>query len=126
MKELKNRLIEFNAAIKKFSNGIDRKPEGPLIGSILTNMLDPETKKTFINESGVLGDFDTMKNIISRLTAELTSDPMEVAALYLQEEADKAIVCPPCSSLLAVMAPQAPQNHTIGAAPEKEHLHIRC
>ena len=125
-KELKNILTEINAAIKQFSNRIGRKPEGSLIRSILTNMLDPETKQTFINEGGVIVDFDTMKNRIIRLAAELTSDPMEVGALDPQQAGGTGIVCPPCSSPLAVMAPHAPQNHANAAAPKKEHPNIRC
>ena len=104
-KEFKNILMEINAAIKQFSNRIGRKPEGSLIRSILTNMLDPESKQTFINEGGVIVDFDTMKNRIIRLAAEPTSDPMEVGALDPQQAGGTGIVCPPCSSPLAVMAP---------------------
>ena len=86
VRELKKRMIEFNAATKKYEERCGKAPDPTLMGSILTNMLDLQTKREFLVEmetknTDILGNYQAMRSRILKLSLELTPDAMDLSAL---------------------------------------------
>ena len=108
-------MVDFNAATKKFEERCGKAPESSLMGSILTNMLDPQTKREFLVEmemknTEILGNYQAMRSRILKLNLELTSDPMDLSALEAPSTNQEAPATPTEDPALAAIAPPPGQD----------------
>ena len=103
IKELADRLTELEKASEGFQERIGRMPDVSLMGSILTAMLDGQTKREFINQGGLIGNYEAMKNKITEISGDMsTASPM-----------DTSLICLPCEPEINEAAQQRPFNPRI-------------
>ena len=113
LKELKKKLIDLYGYIKFFTKKCGKELDSTLIGSILTNMLDLQTKREFMQETKntgteILGDYKKMRSRILELTAEMTTDPMDIGSLEKgDKESEEEKPTAPETPALSPLAPQS-------------------
>ena len=100
IKESADRLTELEKASEGFQERIGRMPDASLMGSILTAMLDGQTKREFINQGGLIGNYEAMKNKITEISGDMsTASPM-----------DTSLICLPCEPEINAAVQQRPVN----------------
>ena len=76
--------------MENYTERIGKPPAESLLGALLTGMLDPQTKREFINLGGLIGDYDAMRSKVAEIAGSMaTATPM-----------DTSLICQPCDEPL--------------------------
>ena len=90
LKDLANKMLVLESKIEAYQLKLGKEPEPSLLGSILTAILDPQTRREFVNQGGFLGDYEKMKERIDELSGNCGGAvAMDIGALEME--------CPQCT-----------------------------
>ena len=67
LRELANKVTELEARAQAYRERLSKSPDDTLLGSVLTAILDPQTRREFVNTGGLIGRYEKMKSIIEEL-----------------------------------------------------------
>ena len=126
LRDLGNKLLTPEAKTEAYQLKLGKEPERSLLGSVLTAMLDLQTRREFVNRGGILGNYELMREKIDELSGNCGGPTaMDIGNLDMY-------TCPPCEPQqpqplnAQAQAPhnQAPELAEVGQKPPNPN--IRC
>ena len=142
LRDLGNKLLTLEAKIEAYQLKLGKETEPTLLGSVLTAMLDLQTRREFLNKGGILRNYELMREKIDELSGNCGGPTaMDIGNVDMY-------VCQPCEppqpQPLNIQAPnaqapfnQAPDLAEVGQKPpnpniqcwtcnEKGHISRNC
>ena len=77
LEDLRDKLAVLQAKVADYRKRLGKEPTEELLGSVLTTILDPQTRREFVHITGILGDYEAMKDKITAL-ADGSSSAMDI------------------------------------------------
>ena len=134
IRDLSDKLIAIEAAVEAYEQKLGKEPDKALLGSVLVSVLDPQTKREFVNLGGIICKYDIMKERIVHLAGECGPKPTDVGTVQTaggEQSQGDSMMCVHCSpSLDEVRRRINPEiicwscnkkGHSARACPEKSH-----
>ena len=107
LQDLRGKLATLERVVENYVTKLQVEPDAVLLGSVLTTILDPQTRREFVNIGGILSKYDRIKEKIG----ELASDCSGPKAMDIGEFApanpgwgpeptnEPTLECRPCQAL---------------------------
>ena len=94
LKQLRDKLATLQSKISEYEQTLGKSPSTELLGSILTCMLDGQTRREFVHIGGVMGNFEAMRDKITRLANDCGPTAMDIG---LVDKGPECMECKPCT-----------------------------
>ena len=95
--ETEARVTLLDRFVKDYEERLEKAPSAEVVASTFTNIVDPGTKKVFI-EKTILDDYDAMRSLLNDLASQLlhqTSSPMDLGQFAAKESGPEQSQTPP-------------------------------
>lgn len=102
--DLRDKLTILEKTVEQYSEKMGHEPPESLLGSVLTTILDAQTRREFVNIGGIIGKYERMKEKIGELASDSHGpkamdigavDPAEIPSI-----ANPDMGCQPCQPCL--------------------------
>ena len=109
--ETQDRITLLDRFVKDYEERLEKKPSPEIVSSTFTNLVDPSTKKTFV-ERAILDNYEAMRTLLNDLASQLlhqTASPMDIGQCSIKEPTVEPVTD----------APLLTQPHSYAAAAQQ-------
>ena len=128
LEDLRDKLAVLQAKVSSYRKRLGKEPSEDLLGSILTTILDQQTRREFVHIGGILGDYEAMKDKITALADGSSSAAMDVGMLAHEGQRDETPVNggPTSQDVFGVEGRTVNPNTMCWHCNEKGHISRFC
>ena len=128
LEDLRDKLAVLQAKVADYRKRLGKEPTEELLGSVLTTILEPQARREFVHITGILGDYEAMKDKITAL-ADGSSSAMDIGLVDHDAERTRdgpGYGAPTMSSELSEVKKPVNPNIQCWHCNEKGHIARDC